>query len=336
MVNIMNEYVSFTESCFDKYLKMIFGKKHSKEIAKEFIDTYIDIRYSNYLDESSKKVALTKKIEKALQDTAKELISINDPEFKDAINDYCTFVKYFYGLDQLYLLESQKKVISKITEERKRVFIIEKDDGFEDDLNNELKKDIKKRKDFLDAFESQTFKLGFTKLNDEDNLCRLEDNITFPELYSEIAIKKAREKDIINENLTQILFLQTTSKIVDDLIGCDFDAKYFVKLPYSFFDKKNKINSLFGLIDNAYVQDKIRVVVDFKTFNRYKTYVTEFMRKGFIFAIYLDDTFDYNSENIEFLELFEKILLHDDKYYYKDLKKNGKIKNRIISVDEVI
>ena len=336
MVNIMNEYISFTESCFDKYLKMIFGKEHDKNIAGEFIKTYIDVRYSNYLDESSKKVALTKKIEKALQDTAKELISVNDPKMKDLINDYCTFVKYFYGLDQLYLLESQKKIISKITAERKKALVLEKDDDFEDDLNSELKKDIKKRKDFLDAFESPTFKVAYKGLDEESLLCSLEDNITFPELYSDLAIKKAREKDVINENLTQILYLQINSKIADDLISCEFDKKYFVKLPYSFFEKKNKINSLFGMIDNPFVQDKLRIIVDFKTFNKYKPEVTDFMRDGFIFAIYLDESFDYNSENIEFLELFEKILLHDDKYYYKDLKKNGKIKNRIISVDEVI
>ena len=59
------------------------------------------------------------------------------------------------------------------------------------------------------------------------------------------------------------------------------------------------------------------------------------MRAGFIFAIRLDDSFDYNSENIEFMELFDKIFINSDKYYYKDMKKNVKIKNRIVSVDEV-
>ncbi len=336
MVNIMNEYVTFTEKCFDKYLKMIFGKEHDKNIAKEFINTYIDVRYSNYIDESTKKVALEKKLEKALEEKAKELVSANEPELKDKINDYCTFVNYFYGLDQLYILESQKKIISKITEERKRIFIIEKEDNFEAEFNLELKQDIKKRKDFIDAFESQTFKLNLKNIENEYDLAKLEDNITFPELYSDVAIKKAREKDVINENLTQILYLQTSLKILDDLIGCEFEKKYLVKLPYSFFDKKNKISSLFSLIDNSYIQDKLRLVVDFHTFSRYKSYVTEYMRQGFIFVIYLDDSFDYSSDNIELLELFEKILLHNDKYYYKDLKKSGKIKNRIISVDEVI
>ena len=61
----------------------------------------------------------------------------------------------------------------------------------------------------------------------------------------------------------------------------------------------------------------------------------EFMRQGFVFAIYLDDNFDYSSENIKFLELFDKIFIENKKYYYKDMKNNVKIKDRIITIDEV-
>ena len=61
----------------------------------------------------------------------------------------------------------------------------------------------------------------------------------------------------------------------------------------------------------------------------------ELMRQGFIFAIYLDKGFDYCSDNIEYLEAFDKILMEKGKYYYKDMINNGKIGNRIISIEEV-
>jgi hypothetical protein len=61
----------------------------------------------------------------------------------------------------------------------------------------------------------------------------------------------------------------------------------------------------------------------------------EFMRQGFVFAIQLDDKFDYSTDNIKFLELFYRIFIEKSKYYYKDMKNNGKIRDRIISVDEV-
>jgi hypothetical protein len=59
------------------------------------------------------------------------------------------------------------------------------------------------------------------------------------------------------------------------------------------------------------------------------------MRQGFHFALYLDDTFEYCTENLEYLELFENILIQSSKYYYKDMEKNAKINKRIISVNEV-
>ena len=61
----------------------------------------------------------------------------------------------------------------------------------------------------------------------------------------------------------------------------------------------------------------------------------DYIRNGFVFVIKLDESFDYNSDNIEYLELFDKIIIQSDKYYYKDMKKRGRIKDRIIAVDEV-
>ena len=51
--------------------------------------------------------------------------------------------------------------------------------------------------------------------------------------------------------------------------------------------------------------------------------------------MYLDEKFEYSSDNIKFLELFDRIFIEKNKYYYKDMKNNGKIRDRIISIDEV-
>ena len=46
-------------------------------------------------------------------------------------------------------------------------------------------------------------------------------------------------------------------------------------------------------------------------------------------------TFQLTKQKPEYLELFEKIFLDFSKYYYKDMKKSVKIRDRIVSVDEV-
>ena len=337
MVNVMDEYVSYTEKCLHNYLKLIFVKKYNKDIATRYIDTYMMIRYSNYLDEASKKVSLSKKIGKALDDTNKKLISEYDrtTENLNLINSYRIFSSYFYNLDQVYLLESQKRTVEIITEQRTKLLDLEDATEFQNEFNKMVRDDIKKKKDFITAFDSKIFDLDIQELEENLYYAKLHYNITFPELYSESAIKKAREKDSISEDLTAISFLLISVKIANDLIDCDFDNKYIVDLPKSYFDKKTKIKALFGTIDSVYVQDRLRIAIDFATFTRYKSYVMDYIRNGFVFAVKLDESFDYSTDNVEYLELFDKIILETDKYYYKDMKKRGKIKDRIIAVDEV-
>ncbi len=337
MVNVMGEYISYTEKCFHNYLKMIFDKKYNKDIASRYIDAYMLVRYSNYLDESSKKVALSKKISKALDDANKELLSETErtTENLNLVNSYRIFSSYFYNLDQLYLLESQKKTIEMITEQRAKLLGKENNTEFSNDFSKVVRDDIKNKKDFITAFDSPTFMLDIRELDKNLYYVYLKNTISFPDIYSDSAIKKAAERDSIAEDLTAIAFLQTSVKIAQDLIACDFDNEYIVNLPKSYFDKKTKIKSLFGSIDSIYVQDRLRIAINYATFVRYRSYVMDYMRNGYVFAIKLDDSFEYNSENIEYLELFDKIIIASDKYYYKDMKKSGRIKDRIITVDEV-
>ena len=150
----MEEYITFTKKCFNNYLKKILGKQYNKEIVEEFLDTYITVRYSNYLDEASNKLSLVQKISKAIEDKKKELIK-NDSDLKENIENTALFVDYFYYLDQLYILESQKKTIDDILELRKKVLDLK--DDFNSQFFINLRDDTKKKKDFLMSFESDVF-----------------------------------------------------------------------------------------------------------------------------------------------------------------------------------
>lgn len=335
MVNVMDEYVSFSKKCFHKYLKMILDKYYSKEVCERFIDTYFDVKYSNYCDEESVKLSLDRKINRAIQKTASSYRESN-PDMKEEIGYTESFLPYLKNLDQLYLLESQKKTINEISDLRSKLLKID-DNKFINDFSSLLRVDIKKRKEFLNSFDSDTFSLKLKALDKSKSLLKatLNNKIKFPELYSEDAILKVSEKDSVSEDLTSITLLQVSALIINNIISEDFLKVYCVYIPTSLFDKKTKVNRVFGIIDNSYIQDHLDIVVSYECFNKYQGSIMELMRKGFVFGIYLDDSFEYCSDNIEYLELFDKILLNSSKYYYKDMKNNGKIKSRIISVDEV-
>lgn len=335
MVNVMDEYLLYTEKSFHNYMKLIFGNKYEKKLVSPFIEVYLNVRYSNYLDEESTTLSLSKKINKALDETMRELISENTKDKELIIVSLKRFSTYFYNLDQLYFLESQKKAIEKIKEDRMKLLKIEDDGSFVSEFNALLNKDIKAKKEYLDNFGSNIFYLDYKKIAKNEFYVSLKNKIVFPDIYSESAIEKVGSKDVIGEDLTVINFLQVCSTIINDLINCNFEKIYYVNLPETFFDKKVKLGRILKTVDNGFIQDKLRIVIDFKCFKRYKSYVTECMRNGFVFCLYLDDTFEYSSENIEFMELFEKIFINSDKYYFKDMKKSVKIKDRIVSIGEV-
>lgn len=331
MPNIMEQYVDFLKKTFLNYYKIIFEKKLKKEIAQRYIDNYIDVRYSNYLDGINENLSMKKKLTKSIEKEEKKLIKEYGVDFVEEINIYKEIALELYNIDSLYLLESQKRTIEKMVNKRK--YFLEEKEGLGEILYNEIKEDITKKKKFLQSFETNTFSLNQKKYDKDNIFLELECNIKFPELYSEKAIEKGKNEEIIREDLTYINFSLGTVKIINDLISCEFDKQYYIEMPASFYTKKQKLNRLLNIIDNEYIMNKLNVLIDFSTFKKYRAYVMEDMRTGIPFALRLDDEFEYSSENTKYLELFNKIIIKKDKYYYNDMRKNGKINNRII--DEV-
>ncbi len=336
MINIMNEYTTYTKKCLNNYMKYILDKHYDKGIVNRYIDKYIDVRYSNYLDDDTIKDTLNKKITKGISDTTTSLEASLPENKRDILKTIERIFKYVYSLDSSYFLESHSKVIENIYIIREDTFKLE-DTGFPNTLLKMVREDIRKRKEFLDSFSSETFSLVKTKLNKSSNLLRIstKDNIRFPELYSEVAIEKARKKDSINEDIVTISYTLVTVEIVNNLLNNNFSNIYYIPLPTSIFGKSTKKNRLLSIIDNEFVLEHINLVVTFDAFKKYKNEIIELMHRGFIFTVSLDKTFNYCSDDLEYLEIFNNIFMLKDKYYYKDMLKNGKLGKRIIIVDEV-
>ena len=311
MINIMNEYTAFTKRCLNSYMKFILDKQYDKGIVNRYIDKYIEIRYSNYLDENTIKDTLAKKITKGIKDTTIALEEKLPANKENIIKNTEKIFKYVNSLDSSYFLESHNKVIENIGIIRR--------DILELDNNN-----------FSNALDKML-------REESSNLLRVnvKDNIKFPELYSDIAIDKARHKDSISEDIITIGYILTTVEIINNLISNNFNNTYYLPLPTSIFNKTTKKNRLLSIIDNEYILEHISLVITFNAFQQNKSNVVELMHKGYMFTIALDKTFDYCSENLEYLEMFSNIFMLKDKYYYKDMLKNGKLGKRIIIVDEV-
>ncbi len=336
MINIMNEYTTYVKRTLNSYMKYILDNHYDKGIANRYIDNYIEVRYSNYLDEESVKDTLSKKITKGISKTTDSLIQSLPEKKHSFIKDVEKIFKYLYSLDSTYLLESHHKLIENIAIIRKESLKIEAD-NFVDSLEKMLKEDIRKKREFLNAFQSDMFSITKTKLDKNPNLLRIKvkDKIKFPELYSDIAIEKAKNKDSIYEDILTVGYILTTVEIINNLLSNNFSNTYYLNFPKSIIDKTTKRNRLLTIIDNDFIIEHINLVITFAAFKLHKNFIIELMHRGFIFTISLDKTFDYCSDNLEYLEMFNNIFMLKDKYYYKDMLNNDKLGKRIIIVDEV-
>ena len=227
--------------------------------------------------------------------------SIPDKKSK-IIGETLDIMKDLYKLDSLYIFEKNTKIIEKIDKYRKEKLGIE-DKDYLKNMDKMVREDIKRKRDFLNGFGSDTFYLEKDKIKSNDNLIRVvvKDNIKFPELYSDIAISKARKKDSINEDILGIGYTLCSLDIVNDLINYKFDKRYFIDLPKSILEKVTKKNRLLGIIDNEYILEHICLVVSFDCFTVNRTSIIDLMHDGYKFSLYLDDSFDYSTDNLEYL-----------------------------------
>ena len=333
MINIGSEYINFTAKTIDRYMRFILEKSYKKDIINKYTDAYIEYRYGNYVPNANKS-SVNKNVLLELKKVTEGFKDYKDQRYLMIVE---AIYKFIFDLDSLYVLEKQSKAINEIARLRVKLLGIESD-TFLDDFTMMVRSDIARKKGFVDGLKSDSFSLKYKKINDNKNLVKVEltNDIKFPNLYSQLAIDQTAQKDTINEDLTVVKVALTGAKILEDIISFNYDTVYCINLPKSIIDKKGKLNRLTTLIDNEYIVDKVRLLINFDTFDRFRTYIFELMKQGFIFDIFLDDKFNYSSENIEYLITFEKIFMLKDKYYYKDMTNNDKIKGRIEIVDGVV
>ena len=95
----MDEYTTYTKKCLNNYMKYILDKKYDKGMVNKYIDKYIDVRYSNYLDENTIKDTLSKKIIKGISDVTAELVKTIPDNKTDNLKTIEKIFKYVYNLD---------------------------------------------------------------------------------------------------------------------------------------------------------------------------------------------------------------------------------------------
>ena len=318
--NVMEEYLNITKEYIIKYMKLVMQNKYNKEVCERMISKYIETRYNNYYeDEIEKSMSVRKRIMEEIKQTAERLIE-NNIDKKENVDNMCIFFYYILYFDNLI---SAKDIISEVYNIHKlRKKLLNKD---EQDFFEKLKETIfnwqKDIKNLLERYETKEFELKISTYKNIKNVYRvnLNYNIRFPQIYSTLAINKAFNMGIINEDKLYIEYYLIVVKIIKDIIKQDFKKQYILEFASSLLEKEKKIKSIINIINNEAIQEKISLKIKYNDFSKNKQQIYDLMRSGFKIAVILDKSFEVNYENIEKLNMFSYVLINKESEEYEKI-----------------
>ena len=170
----------------------------------------------------------------------------------------------------------------------------------------------------------------YEKLNNKIYYTTLEYNINFPSIYSNFAIKRVYNSEVINEQKMFILYNLITLKVLNGLINYDFKNKYIVTYPITLLSKEDKNKRFLNLIDNDILKDRFLIEFDYNLYLEYKDYIIDLIQNGFHFVIYFQDKYEFDDIEIKRFELFDAILVTNQELftYYNSLNCNVLLRSK--------
>ena len=322
---IFIEYIKFVDNFLTDYYKEILGSKYDKDLVRPFIEKYIDVRYYNKYSVDGNN--FTQIINKELNSVAKELMSTHEKK-KDLIKDIFALFSYVLFIDGcnhfndinilLKALFSDENVSLKFTVESKKK------------LTSIVKNYIGKKIDFFKIFNTDEFYLKGKKYQDHLYNIDLGNRCNISKLYSEFAIEKAYNSEVVLENRIYLTLIMLTSKILSEVISLNFSNNYVINFPASLFEKSKKIMRFLKALDDELLKEKISLKIYYKDYKKYKRYIRQLITDGYSISLELDESYNTDFED---LFLFSNILV-SKKYNYYDIIINSKdvIKTNIITV----
>lgn len=326
MKNLMDEYIDFTSKKIKKYMKIILRSKYDEEVVQEFLKTYINSRYYNINEESSRAFYL--KITDSLnrkQESLKTKVDKEKLEILEPVKQIFTYMLFFDNvrkIENFKTIDSIKEVIVKLLEYCEQSLGLKSQESIINSLYNEVSSDLLDKDIYLDNFETDDFILNFEKTNEYENVyyTKLDYNIKVPSIYSDEAIEKVFNSGTVAENKLVVEYELLSVVTIRDILSGNFKDKYIAEFNNSLFKKTQKLDSILTILDNQALQDKIYITITYRDLMKNKELIQGYVRDGFNFAIELDDYFNDISE-LGQLMIYKFIIVPNNIKLYKDVIK---------------
>lgn len=297
--NIISEYVNYSKQCINNYFKKIFSDKYNQGIVNNFVNAYIDARY--YEKTNNLQLNIRNKLSEILKDYSGKDIELANNIFKTF-----NFIMY---LDNVTDADSTIEVINAINYFKEKVLLIKEDKNFVNDFFELVKRDLIKKKEYLDNINDKKFDFE-TNLTTYENVYDviINQNLKFPEIYNSIVINRVFNSKEMSNKRSSIEYTYTALKILKDMIRGKY-YEYMVNYPSGISNKKNSIDSLFGILDHDILKERVIIKINFEDFINEKDNLYNYMRVGYTFAVIIINDFEENKNNLELLKLFRYIII---------------------------
>ena len=322
-------------------------KTNEPSIKEYFLKTYIDGKYYNHCGDvnvSYDSKNMVSKIEKLMEDTGRILLdSYNGKDSKFA-EKVTKFTKIFMLLPTLEKLSLSGELRTRRENYKKKIYQMFKGDYLTAEEAMKMANEIikiqriyaKTLDSIFEKLETNTFKLKFTKLKDQKIYgVSVEHNLSFSKVYSDYIVDKTYQEGIIAEDKALVLANMLLITLAKDMLAGDFEKKYMLYVPESLYEKENKLNQFFNLLNDEYAKHSIIILVKYNEIDGNKTIIKNFMKEGFVFAMALDKTEVPKEKDLKFFYLMNYIILNEKKETSKLVKKLPKDLPAVVLYDDV-
>ena len=236
-MNVMNEYLKINKRFITKYVKLMLGNKYNRKIAEEFLNTYVSNRYL-LIEEELGKNNLKTEISKELDELKIRLIA-EDQASKNIVQQTRTCYNYLLYFDNVIHSKDIQKIIAQAVQKKEQIT------GKEyPELSNDIYEEIQNYKnqvnELKNRLKSKQFSLDFEKSITSPYIKNVEinQNIKFPVLYSQFAIKKAMETEPVFEDIFLVEYHLVAETVINDITNGDVRNQYIVKFPVKIMKKE--------------------------------------------------------------------------------------------------
>ena len=299
--NIITEYTTFIKKELLEFYKIALDKVYVKSLIDPFLNKYINVRYYN----ESMHLNIKDNVERIGKDLEDTYNLLQTKEKEEALKNIYSLFGYIIYFDDLVSIDEETNLIDIFFEDEN--IKIEKDKTKKTKLNNWYRIFKKRKRAFMELFETNKFSVSYDKIKTNLYSVNLDHDVPISYLYSEIAIDKAFHSDIVTESAIQITLVMCSYQILENALNEEFKECYMINFPDSLWGKNKKCERFFKYVNNTLALKQLVFSISYSVYLENSTKIKKLIQNGYRFAIIIDDSYDGKTNE---LLLFSYIMIN--------------------------